>query len=217
MMVALGDMDVQAENLDSAKDHFEQALEMAPDDTDVKIRLALVLRDLEEFPTAINLFKQLPDHRAELAEAYYASDRFGEAAPIYENLVTSDPENADHWFQLGRSYYSMDLRDRAIPPLQTSLVLDPTRVAGWGTLAAIHYRHEDWVNAGTMLLKYLELRPDHGPSQFALATCFDKLGDWERALLHYNKFTEFDDGNDDVRSFQVRQRVKTLKKRLNQN
>ncbi len=217
VLVALGDMDAEAENLNSAREHFERALGLATDDTKIKLRLALVLRDLENFRAAIDLFRQLPDHQVELAEAYYASDRFGEAAPIYESLVVRTPDSADHWFQLGRSYYGMELRDEAIGPLQKSLTLDLTRVAAWGTLAAIHYRHEDWVNAGTMLLKYLELRPDHGPSQFALATCFDKIEDWERALLHYNKFTELDDGSDDVRSFQVRQRVKSLKKRLNKN
>ncbi len=217
VLVALGDMDVEAEDLASAKEHFEQAAGMIPDDSDIKLRLALVLRDLEDFPAAIDLFRQMPDYRAELAEAYYANDQFGEAAPLYESLVIEVPDSADNWFRLGNSYYRMELRDKAIAPLQKSLTLDPERVAAWGTLAAIHYRHEDWVNAGTMLLKYLELRPDHGPSHYALATCFDKLGDWERASLHYNKFTEFDDGSDDVRSFQVRQRLKALKKRLNEN
>ncbi len=217
VLVALGDMDVGAENLTSAKAHFELAAGMANDDADIKLRLALVLRDLEDYGSAIDLFRQLPDHQAELAEAYYASDRFAEAVPIYESLIVGNPDSADHWFQLGRSYYGMELRDEAIGPLQKSLTLDPTRVAAWGTLAAIHYRYEDWVNAGTMFLKYLELRPDHAPSHFALATCFDKLEDWDRALLHYNKFTELDDGSDDVRSFQVRQRVKALKKRLNKN
>ena len=111
----------------------------------------------------------------------------------------------------------MDRREEAIPYLQKSLVLDPVRVAGWGTLAAIHYSQEDWVNAGSMLLKYLEIEPDHAPSHFGVATCFDNLGNFQKALLHYNRFIELDDGSNDVRSFQVRQRAKALRARLQKN
>ena len=58
--------------------------------------------------------------------------------------------------------------------------------------AAIYLRQEDWVYAGEMLIRYLELAPDHAPSHFGLALSFDNLGNYEQALLHYNKFIELD-------------------------
>ncbi len=217
VFISLGDLAVDRNDLTAAKDHFENANRLLPDDEDVQLRLALTLRDLEEFPAAIELLEKLPTAKEALGEAYFASEAYDHALLVYESLVGANPDNADYWYLVGRSLFEMDRREQAIPYLQKSLVLEPGRVAGWGTLAAIHYRIEDWVNAGAMLLKYLELEPDHAPSHFALATCFDKLGNFEKALLHYNRFTELDDGSDDVRSFQVRQRAKALRLRLKKN
>ena len=76
---------------------------------------------------------------------------------------------------------------------------------------------EDWRNAGIVLLQYVTLEPDHAPSQFALALCYDNLGQFERALVHYNMFMELDDGSDDVRSFQVGQRVESIERYLFEN
>ncbi len=217
LFVNLGDLAVDADDMIAAKDHFENANRLLPGDEDVQLRLALTLRDLEEFPAAIELLEKLPAAKVALGEAYFASEAYDRALLVYESLVETNPGNADYWYLLGRSFFEIDRREQAIPYLQKSLVLDPGRVAGWGTLAAIHYRVEDWVNAGAMLLKYLELEPNHAPSHFALATCFDNLGNFEKALLHYNRFTELDDGSDDVRSFQVRQRAKALRLRLKKN
>ena len=217
LSVNLGDLAIEAEDLIAARGHFKNANRLVPEDQDVQLRLALTLRDLEEFPEAIALLETLPDATAALAEAYFASEAYDRALAVYESLVEADPDNADYWYLVGRSFFEMDRREEAIPYLQKSLVLDPERVAGWGTLAAIHYSQEDWVNAGAMLLKYLEIEPDHAPSHFGVATCFDNLGNFQKALLHYNRFIELDDGSNDVRSFQVRQRAKVLRARLQKN
>ena len=217
LSVNLGDLAIAAEDLIAARGHFKNANRLVPEDQDVQLRLALTMRDLEEFPEAIALLEKLPDATAALAEAYFASEAYDRALAVYESLVEADPDNADYWYLVGRSLFEMDRREEAIPYLQKSLVLDPERVAGWGTLAAIHYSQEDWVNAGAMLLKYLEIKPDHAPSHFGVATCLDNSGNFEKALLHYNRFIELDDGSNDVRSFQVRQRAKVLRARLQKN
>jgi hypothetical protein len=46
-----------------------------------------------------------------------------------------------------------------------------------------------------------------------MATSYDKLGNVPQALVNYNKFLELDDGSNDARSFQARQRAKTLERR----
>jgi hypothetical protein len=47
-----------------------------------------------------------------------------------------------------------------------------------------------------------------------LATCLDKLGKAKDAVVQYNKFLELDDGSNDARSFQARERARTLERRL---
>jgi Flp pilus assembly protein TadD len=67
-----------------------------------------------------------------------------------------------------------------------------------------------------MLTRFVELKPMQAVAHFALGACLDKLGNFKDALLHYNKFLEYDDGSNDPRSFQTRQRIRTLERRLKQ-
>jgi len=60
----------------------------------------------------------------------------------------------------------------------------------------------------------IELRPRDAMAHFVLATCLDNLGNAREAVVHYNKFLEFDDHTSDTRSFQARQRAQTLERRL---
>ena len=80
------------------------------------------------------------------------------------------------------------------------------------------YQHgcdqEDWARAAQVLTRVVELKPTQAINHFVLATCLDKLGNVSDALLHYNKFLEYDDGSSDARSFQARQRARILEGRL---
>jgi len=52
------------------------------------------------------------------------------------------------------------------------------------------------------------------PRHRAFVIRSNKLGNIKEALVHYNKFLELDDGSNDARSFQARERAKTLDRRL---
>ncbi len=210
VFVALGDLRLAADDPEGARTHYERALVLDADNADIELRLALVLRDSGLPGEAIRLIADRDDVDELLADTYAAAGRFDEAIPIYGRLADDEPENADHWYGLGRSHYETGDAEQAVPALERAVRLDAARHEAWGVLAAIHHRREDWATAGDMLLRYLEIRPDHAPSIFLLATCYDNLGDAEQALLHYNRFISLDDGSDDARSFQVRQRVQAL-------
>jgi Flp pilus assembly protein TadD len=81
-------------------------------------------------------------------------------------------------------------------------------------MGAIFYAQEDWPHAAQALTRVTELRPREALGHFVLATCLDKLGNAKDALVQYNKFLELDDGSNDTRSFQARERARTLERRL---
>ena len=84
----------------------------------------------------------------------------------------------------------------------------------YATIGAIFYAQEDWARAAQALTRFVELQPREALAHFVLATCLDKLGNVKEALVQYNKFLELDDGSNDARSFQARERAKTLERRL---
>ncbi len=217
VFVAAGDIESDRENLDNARQYYERALQLVPSDAEIQFRLALVLRSQDELSEAIAILEDLDNSHPALADAYMANEMYPQAAAVYQRLTAQNPESSDYWYMLGRAYFRMDMDEKAEPVLQQAMINEPNRLEGWGMLAAIYLEREDWQNAGIMLLQYVTLQPDHAPSHFGVALCFDNLGDFEKALVHYNKFMEFDDGSDDARSFQVRERVAAIERYLFEN
>ena len=208
--VALGDHEFEWELLDEARAHYERAMELAPEDSEIRLRLGFVLHDMENFPEAIMMLRDLPNGKEALANAYLATDDCRNAVGVYEELIVDEPANETYLFELGRCYMTLRRFEQAVPALEESLRLNPGRAAGWGTLAMVYYRQDDWAHALEILAKDIELRPDYAPTHYAIAVSYDRLRNYELALVHYNRFLEFDDGSDDVRTFQVQQRIKAL-------
>ena len=73
---------------------------------------------------------------------------------------------------------------------------------------------QDWQRAAQAMSRVVELKPMDALAHFVFATCLDNLGNAKEAIVQYNKFLGLDDGSSDARSFQARQRAKTLERRL---
>ena len=215
--VFLGDIAVEREALEEARDHYRRALERAGEDRDVRLRMGLVLSDLGDYAGAIAYLEELEGTRPVLAEAYLLSGRPDAAREAYQSLVREEPDEPDHWYGLARSYYDMQMIRDALEPLARVVRLDPGRESAWGMMGAIYHQLEDFESAVTALDRRIDLLPDDAQSHFMLAVAFDNLQNFESALLHYNKFLELDDGSNDARTFQVQQRAESLQKVLDQD
>lgn len=155
--------------------------------------------------------KELKHH---LALSYFAGKNYAKAAPVLEDLVKTEPANADYFYMLGKSYEELKSFPRALAALQQALRIKSDYAEAYATLGAIFYAQEDWPRATQALTRVVELRPREALPHFVLATCLDNLGNSKEAVVHYNKFLELDDGSNDARSFQARQRARTLERRL---
>ena len=216
VFVSLGDIAVEQERFAAARDHYRMALGLEPDDPEIGMRLALVFHELGAYSEAIAILTGLGNQEPVLAETYLAAGRFDEAANLYEALVASEPGNVDYWLGLGRAYYELGRLPEAIRTLERAVGMAPDHAEAWAMLAGSYYQQDDFENAAAMLLKRLELLPDDAHSHFLLATALDRMQNAEQALLHYNRFLELDDGTDDVRTFQVRQRAELLERLLDE-
>lgn len=211
----------EAEHLrkDDAKSrtYLEKAYQLDPSNKNVQRQLGIIYRDAHEYGKAIELLKPLlPESRLELALSYFDNKNYRDAVPLLVELINADGSNpnADYLYMLGKSYLEVMAYPQAVAVLQRVLEIKPDYVEAYGTLGSVYFIQEDWARAAQMLTRYVVFKPTQAIAHFALGACFDKLGNFKDALVHYNKFLEFDDGSNDPRSFQTRQRVKTLERRL---
>jgi tetratricopeptide (TPR) repeat protein len=211
----------EAEHLrkDDAKSrgYLEKAYQLDPSNKNVQRQLGIIYRDVHEYSKAIELLKPLlPESRLELALSYFDNKNYREAIPLLVELINAGGANpdVDYMYMLGKSYLEVMAYPQAVAVLERVLQVKPDYVEAYGTLGSVYFIQEDWARAAQMLGRFVEYKPNQAIAHFALGACFDKLGNLKEALVHYNKFLEFDDGSNDPRSFQTRQRVKTLERRL---
>lgn len=210
------------------RSHFEKAFAERPEDPIARLDLKRLYISLgeaehwlkEEAKSREYLGKASqvdPDDtniRRELALSYFEARNYAEAAKRFEELAKAEPGNLDYRYMLGKSLMEAKSYPRAISTLQQVLAAKPDHADAYSTLGSIYYIQQDWPRAIQALTRLLELKPRQAFAHFVLATCHDKLGNGKDAAFHYNKFLEFDDGSNDARSFQARQRAKTLERRL---
>ena len=152
--------------------------------------------------------------RRQLAISYFDDKEYTKAIPLLEQVVKGEPANPDTLYMLGKAYEATKAYSQAVPVLQQAIRIKPDMVEAYATMGAIFYALEDWTQAARALTYVVQLRPREAIGHFVLATCLDKLGNAKEAVVQYNEFLELDDGSNDSRSFQARERARTLERRL---
>ncbi|MBI4474524.1 MAG: tetratricopeptide repeat protein [Acidobacteria bacterium] len=175
-------------------EHFEKITAENPEDAQAKSNL-----------------KQI---KTDIALTYFNQKNWAESAKRFEELLRADTKNVDYAYMAGKSWMELKRYPQSIGILQQVIQARPDYLDAYGTLGSIFYIRQNWARAIEMFTKFIELKPGQAFAHFLLASSHDKLGNIKDAALHYNKFLALDDGSNDIRSFQARQRLKTLERRL---
>ena len=214
---AAGNLFLKMKQNAKAVAHYEKGFTLDPKSATPQLRrrLGTFYREAGELDKAIAVLSPLGStDNLELALVYFDKKDFAKAAAIFQVLVASEPANADYWYMLGKCQMESKEYSKAVASLLQTLKLKPDYVDAYSTLGSTYYALEDWTRAAATLERFIVFRPRQAYAYFLTGTCYDKLGNLQKAVLNYNKFLEFDDGSNDARSFQVRERAKTLQRRL---
>ncbi len=102
-----------------------------------------------------------------LGDAYFESQRYQEAIPIYERAVTINPQNPDVLNDLGLSYYYTGKAELAIDTVNRAIEADPAYKFAWlskGFILTSLGKHDEAI---TSLNKVKELDPGGPQSRTA--------------------------------------------------
>ncbi len=216
----LGMFYIRGNNVETAYPHLTAAVEKGINTPELYTALSEIeharkneLKSREYLEKAIALDASNMNLRRQLAISYFEDKEYAKVVPVLVELVKSEPANADYLYLLGKSYEQLKAYPQAAAVLQQAIRIKPDGVEAYATLAAVYYAQEDWARAAQALSRVVELRPREALPHFVLATCLDNLGNAKEAIVQYNKFVELDDGSNDARSFQARQRARTLERR----
>ena len=147
-----------------------------------------------------------------IAKLHIRLEQFDEAAALLEKGLPGSV-NPERYYLLGSLHLQAGRWEPAGKRLAQALHLDADCAQCYNKLAAISLKQEDFGRAIPLLDRYREMQPEEAMTYFYLGVAYDRLRHYRKAIPLYEKFLELDQGRHDRESFQVRQRLKGLKKR----
>jgi tetratricopeptide (TPR) repeat protein len=142
--------------------------------------------------------------------------RLGEPAKAMQLLepIAEGSQDSKLHFHLGT--LRLQIRDfqAASQSFSRALQLDPSCIDCYSNLGSVFMLQEKYVEAIHALSRFKVARPEVAGTYFYLGIAFDKLNDFENAYNHYRQFLSIDQGKSDKQTFQARERMKVLEKRI---
>ena len=199
----LGELYVETKQFDKAADQYEQCLHLNPDSRDLYRRLAFTLlnggpgsrpeRAVEIFTRARKRFPDWPDAGKWLGLSLMRAKQFQPAVAVFEQTLQEARAEQDSFLEDGYFYYSYGiaaeqagLYEKAAVMLKKTLDVgtEPELVAEASNYLGYMWidRGENLEEAGTLVRRALDLRPDSGAYLDSLGWYYYQTGQFDKAL-----------------------------------
>ena len=171
---------------------YEKALKLAPDDSDVVLRLADVYADSGEFQKAADAYAKLleksPDARQireRLALNYVRAEQKEKAIAVLEEIIKREPLRFEIYNYLGELYEDVDKDERAISNYQQSLVINPNQLAPTLRLALVQLKLKQYDAVRTTLDNAKERFPTSHLVPYYFGLLYSETKDYPRAVTAF--------------------------------
>jgi predicted TPR repeat methyltransferase len=191
-MHAMGILHAQFDDLVSAVNYFQQAIQLEPENPALYLNLGNTLKSQGLFEPAVTAFLKAialkPDYASamnNLGTVYFAQNNLTDAVASYQHAIAHQSNFTDAYYNLGLAYTKQKNFPAAINTYQKLLTLAPQHAAANFQLATLFLIQGELAQALVIFLMLAEQHPHHFETQTNLATCYLKLGKLKEAKKHY--------------------------------
>jgi len=196
-------------------------LELAPNDTAVRIERASALVDLGKDDDALAELDRAAAPGPETLEAlklrsqiYWERKRYDDAIPVLEKAVALAPRDPNMAERLGRVYLEKKDYPNAVHWLVAAYELNPAANDLLSEVVEAEYLDKNYAVALSALDALSKREELPAASWYLRATCYDKLGRPSEALDAYQKFLQLNKDENSDMYFVATSRVRTLTREL---
>jgi tetratricopeptide (TPR) repeat protein len=200
---------------------FAAYLELAPDDSAVRIERASALVDLGKNDDALAEL----DHAAAAdpegfralklrSQIYWELKRYDDAVPVLQKAAALAPKDPDISERLGRVYVAKKDYPHALPWLVAAYKLNPAANDLLAQVVEAEYLNKNYAEALAGLDSLYQREELPASSWYLRATCYDKLGRIPEALDAYQKFLGLNKDENSDMYFVSTSRVRVLTREL---
>ncbi|MAE60595.1 MAG: hypothetical protein CMJ49_04460 [Planctomycetaceae bacterium] len=205
--VALGRIHALRGENTQAIHYYREASLLSPDDLQITEHLSRALLSDGQHANAIDYLTQLladesyaqrRDIRADLAEAYMATNNVAKARLIYLDLTREAPQIVDNWIKLGQAAWILGDDRRVAEAAERTIALDPDRYEGYLLRGMSTQKAGDVGEALAFFKRASELEPNNPLPLVLQGMGFEQAGQPAAAAEAYNQALRV--APDDVRA-----------------
>ena len=193
-----------------ALDMYQAALDKAPNDPDLMLRVAgamLASQQAAQAAKAEEILRKVLQQRQNSAEANHFMGRallfrgtsLAEALKYLSRATDLDPTRAEYWLYVGWAANDADQQTRAQAALEKTLELDHSMADAYWQRGVLRRRQRAIIDAEADLNKALELRPSRYEAYATLAEVYEDQTKWPQALAAWQKAIAANGGRADWR------------------
>lgn len=195
----LGELHHQQGDIDTAVRYFKRALELNPALADRFIVQGQRAFDEASYQDAIEplnihllLFPEDISATYLLGQSYEATDDTDSAITFYERTLTLDPQRPDVLFKVVHIYRGREAHQQAVDTLKRLIEIAPETTEAHYLLALSYLSLKQPNDALPAFLETIRLRPDDVVAHYHAAILFEKNGEIDNAIGHYEKTITLD-------------------------
>ena len=182
---------------EAAVPYIQKGVELSPDYTDAKVRLAEAYFNLKRYQETIEIATQAiekePRNVSALqfrGSAYGASGKTAEAAQDFKTILSIDPENLHGIFNLGVAYKEANMPNEAIETFSLLISKKPDFPNAYFERGFTYGKMGLFPQAKFDMDESIKLQPNHGPSYFFRGRSYEAVGDLKAACDDWRKAKE---------------------------
>ena len=206
LMKYAGLAEVNTEQWEDAKKHFETVLKFTPEDATSWFYLASCYNNLGNYIAAKSAYKKVIELRHEYTEAYKSLcvlllklDLNAEAINYASQAKLYEPQDYIFDFIIGTAYLKSKEFDKSTLPLEMALNKDPKNVSIYNSLGTAYIATGQTEKAIDSYKKALELAPDSPMAYYNLGSVLQIKSDHLQACEYLKKAVEMDEEDESFR------------------
>ncbi len=191
---------------EDALPYMEKGVQLSPDYTDAKVRLAEAYFNLKKYNEAIEISNAViakePKNLTALqfrGSSYGASGQTAEAAKDFKTILEADPKNTHGLFNLGVAYKESNMLNDAIETYSKLIALQPDFPNVYFERGFCYGKMGLFPQAKADMDASIKYQPTHGASYFFRGRAWEALGDPKSACADWKKALEL--GTKDAEPF----------------
>ena len=197
--IARGSAQAQMKNLTAARQDFNAAREVAPNNSDAFVNLAAVAAAENKADEAIGYYEQaLAVSPADtgalngLITIYGRQKELGKAHSRIDQVLSSYPNNATLHFLKATIYASEGNAQNAENELRKTIELDSNYLPAYSALGALFINTQQQDRAIAEYSKIIQLQPENPTAYILVGMIYDSRKQYDLSVDHYRKALEKD-------------------------